>query len=684
MRFNLPSVLTPRYSQSSGLLPEESTNPTAHVTYLPSSDIPYTFNFDMRIEADVEKVESTTHKLSIAQSTDEEGFKLTTVTLAEQHQFHKDLVLTILPSHPHLPHAVVEPGSDKESNPPFLANPAVALNYFPDFSSAEAISELIFVIDRSGSMSGSFIAAAKETLMLFLKSIPDGCYFNIVGFGSRYSFLFKQSAPYDQTHLDQASDHCRAINADMGGTDILQPLHEIFKMPSIKGLPKQVFVLTDGAVSNTSSVIDAVRKNVHKARCFSVGIGSGASTSLVKGIAEAGRGSSVFVQSGEKMQPKVMQMLKRALSPSLSDVCVNWSLPDGVEVMQTPANVPPVFSGDRLVIYGLLSNVVASSTVKEYQATLQGVCGGNLFEHSIPFSVTPSRPGCKKTVHQLASRCIIHDLQDDKLTLEAQKMLTGLVSQGTRKAQESKKELIVELGVAANVVSQETAFVAVDEGSTEPVLGSMRVRQVPVATASGRGKCRDKHLRVSRSKGLDTSAVVSSKSRKKKLGGRLATSRVDECMDEGEFYENIDCSGIHEELLMFPEAAQKRQAPMIGGKISASASRKRSSVPQDTFSAIVSQQKASGAWQMNSTVANLVKKSVGDLEFLSPLGQQPSDLHTVIWATAVVIAWLELKCADSKDEWELLANKAKAWLGKQLLPEPLTCDAVLTVAKGLF
>ena len=45
---------------------------------------------------------------------------------------------------------------------------------------------------------------------------------------------------------------------------------------------------------------------VHPAyRCFSFGIGSGASTHLVKGIAEAGLGTSEFITSGERMQPKV-------------------------------------------------------------------------------------------------------------------------------------------------------------------------------------------------------------------------------------------------------------------------------------------------------------------------------------------------------------------------------------------
>lgn len=45
----------------------------------------------------------------------------------------------------------------------------------------------------------------------------------------------------------------------MGGTNILSPLNWIIRQPVCRGYPRLVFLLTDGAVSNTGKVIELIR-----------------------------------------------------------------------------------------------------------------------------------------------------------------------------------------------------------------------------------------------------------------------------------------------------------------------------------------------------------------------------------------------------------------------------------------
>ena len=150
-----------------------------------------------------------------------------------------------------------------------MSHSAVMVSFFPEFKGnvKQVACEFIFVVDRSGSMSGSYIKEAAETLVLFLKSLPEACYFNIIGFGSRYEKLFPENVPYNQANLDKAIAHTEELQANLGGTQLYEPLEYIFRQPLNPHLTRQVFVLTDGSVSNTAQVTDLVRKNASKARC---------------------------------------------------------------------------------------------------------------------------------------------------------------------------------------------------------------------------------------------------------------------------------------------------------------------------------------------------------------------------------------------------------------------------------
>lgn len=80
--------------------------------------------------------------------------------------------------------------------------------------------EYIFFLDRSGSMNGNSINKAKRSLIIFLKSLPVDCLFNVISFGSNYLQLFALSEKNNNKGMAKAINLIEKMDADMGGTEI--------------------------------------------------------------------------------------------------------------------------------------------------------------------------------------------------------------------------------------------------------------------------------------------------------------------------------------------------------------------------------------------------------------------------------------------------------------------------------
>lgn len=63
-----------------------------------------------------------------------------------------------------------------------------------------------------------------------------------------------------------ACDNIQRMQADMGGTNILSPLKWVIRQPAHQGHPRLLFVITDGAVSNTGKVLELVRNHAFSTR----------------------------------------------------------------------------------------------------------------------------------------------------------------------------------------------------------------------------------------------------------------------------------------------------------------------------------------------------------------------------------------------------------------------------------
>merc|ERR1719431_2019766 len=103
-----------------------------------------------------------------------------------------------------------------------------------------------------------------------IRSLPSSVHFNIVRFGSSYEQVFESSVQYSDENVQFANAEIEKMDADLGGTEILEPLKELLEEDT--NLPRRVFVLTDGSVSNTDEILDVTRKNKKNTKVFTLGI----------------------------------------------------------------------------------------------------------------------------------------------------------------------------------------------------------------------------------------------------------------------------------------------------------------------------------------------------------------------------------------------------------------------------
>uniref|UniRef100_I3JSD1 VIT domain-containing protein n=1 Tax=Oreochromis niloticus TaxID=8128 RepID=I3JSD1_ORENI len=468
LRFCLPAVLNPRYQ------PQASNSFSIQVTSVPASLVPYSLSFSARVSSPrpISKVESNC-SLDPLQYLNTDQTQAT-VKLAAGHKFDRDVELLIYYKDAHQPTAVVEAGQASAEPGSLMGDPVVMVSLYPEFpqsvmSSMASCGEFVFLMDRSGSMGCHItnsmqqetrISSARDTLLLLLKSLPMGCYFNIYSFGSGYEHIFPKSVEYSQQTMEEALKTVEQMEANLGGTEILQPLKHIYSQPCIPNQPRQLFVFTDGEVGNTKEVIDLVKKNSDSHRCFSFGIGEGASSALINGMAKEGGGHAQFITGTDRMQAKVMQSLRFALQPAVVDISVTWDLPKEVSVTVLSPPIKTLFQGQRSLIYAQLTGQVAEGCV-----TVKYSLAGHPSENQLHFSLRPAED-TGLTVHRLGARTLIRSLEMDERESRGQQ--DGGV-----------KEKVVKLSVQSGVSSSFTAFIAVNKDNSEVIQGPLVRRNIP-------------------------------------------------------------------------------------------------------------------------------------------------------------------------------------------------------------
>ncbi|CAM5158154.1 unnamed protein product [Eretmochelys imbricata] len=188
-RYVLPTMLHPRYMPHRW----DGENITQEVPRVLQGELPYTLSRSAMLQSP----HGIDHVLSNCPLTplSYTAGNLTTaqVSLAQAPPWDRELELLVYYTEPPKPGAVLEaelPGAEPGS---LMGDLAVMMTLLP------RVPEVVPAQSQPGSLSSCWAAPAArpapwtqrpETLVLLLKSLPLGCYFNIYGFGSEFESFY--------------------------------------------------------------------------------------------------------------------------------------------------------------------------------------------------------------------------------------------------------------------------------------------------------------------------------------------------------------------------------------------------------------------------------------------------------------------------------------------------------------
>jgi Ca-activated chloride channel family protein len=218
--------------------------------------------------------------------------------------------------------------------------------------------DIVFVIDRSGSMSGEKIEQAQSALQFILGQLGEKDRFSVVSFDHQLSSLSRALLPVDRQTLADARQFVAQLSAD-GNTDLegaLQAGLEILQRSESRGTPRLIVFLTDGLP--TAGVTDGAliarlvsEANTRiEARLHVFGVGYDVNTHLLDRLAADNGGSVTYVQPGENLEAILTGFYKQIAYPVLTDVEIDFV---GMEVSSLyPATLPDLFRGSSLLLSG--------------------------------------------------------------------------------------------------------------------------------------------------------------------------------------------------------------------------------------------------------------------------------------------------------------------------------------------
>lgn len=337
-------------------------------------------------------------------------------------------------------------------------------------SAAEQPRDVVVVLDRSGSMGGWKMVAARRAAARLVDSLSASDRFAVLAFDSRVdvpaTLPDDALAPATDRNRFRAVEFLAGIEA-RGGTEMAAPLLRATDLlgGGYRDRQRVLVLVTDGQVGNEDQILRLLSPRLAGARVFPVGIDRAVNAGFLGRLAEMGGTEAELVESEERLDEVMERIQRRIGTPVVTELSVSG---DGLEIEPgsvSPHRLPDLLAGTPVVIRGRLRGPVKP--------------GGALVVHGADRSgdrwqerVIPRR-STGATEAPLWARALIRQLEDRYAAGDR------TIDRGTLASR------IIDVSRRYSVLSRFTAFLAVDRSEVVNPGGELHRVVQAVEPASG-------------------------------------------------------------------------------------------------------------------------------------------------------------------------------------------------------
>ncbi|MCW5951684.1 MAG: VWA domain-containing protein, partial [Propionibacteriaceae bacterium] len=270
--------------------------------------------------------------------------------------------------------------------------------------------DVVLVLDRSGSMGGWKMVAARRAAARIVDTLTPSDRFAVLAFDHRIERPERLGSG-----LDAGTDRNRYAAVEFlsrvdaaGGTEILQPLRQALGLLSDPSRDRSVVLVTDGQVGNEDEILAAAATGLGSARIHTVGVDQAVNAGFLGRLAALGGGRCELVESEDRLDEAMDQIHRRVAGPIVTGLSLQASGVALVVDSVTPARVPDLYPGVPLVVAGCYAGALTEPGV-----TLTGrTRAGEPWTASVPGTVV--RDSAATAVW---ARAHVRDLEDQWASL---------------------------------------------------------------------------------------------------------------------------------------------------------------------------------------------------------------------------------------------------------------------------